>query len=129
MAGDFEFGRCSVIIPVSLVKVSCARKVCFACIRSQTKRGFDSCLRQCYALRRTVETKVVKLVMNRRKLAIRLEKRWVMRHRLVQQVCGPQQIGFLTTGKTPSQKEVLRTTVEIERGEIGCYWTLDGQFL
>ena len=68
--------------------MSRTRKVCFACIGTEAKRRLDRRFRQRQTRRRTVETKVVKLIMNPRELAIRLEKRWVVRDGLIQQIGG-----------------------------------------
>ena len=62
------------------------RKVRFACSGTQAKRRVDSRLRQRQALRRPVETKRVKIIMDPCQLAIGLEKSRIMPQSLVQQI-------------------------------------------
>src|SRR6266516_6655898 len=75
----------------------------------------------------------VKAVVRPSELAIRLEKRWVMRDSLVQQIDRLQQIRFRATvtgtGKAHSQKKIFGVAVEIERGEISRLCWLNGQSL
>src|SRR4029453_7112142 len=60
--------------------------------------------------------------------AVRLEKRGIARHSLVQQIDCLQQIRSPATERR-RQKEILATRVKIERDEVGGWLALDGQFL
>src|SRR5262245_25573546 len=102
------------------------RQVCFACIRTQAKRRVESRLRQGKARRRTVKTKVVKLIMNPHKLAICLEERRIVCNSLIQQVRGLHQITGSLKGITPIENKIFGTAIKIERREIGGRRALDG---
>ena len=71
-----------------------------------------------------VVAKKVEAVMNASQLAVRLEKRWVTRNSLVQQISCLQQIHFGATAKAP-QKKILGARVQIERSDVTCWRTLD----
>src|SRR4029077_7707603 len=72
--------------------------------------------------------KPVKEAVHVRQEAVRLEKRGIARHSLVQQIDCLQQIRSPPT-KRRRQKEILATRVKIERDEVGGWLALDGQFL
>ena len=72
-----------------------------------------------------VHTKVVKLIMNPGELAIRLEKGWIMRDSLIQQIGGLEEIPSLK-GIMPGE-QIFGAAIKIEGGEIGCRWSLNGQ--
>src|SRR6266513_1928096 len=61
--------------------------------------------------------------------AVRLEKRGIARHSLVQQIDRLQQIGspFATEGR--GEKEILAACVKIECDEVGGWLALNGPFL
>src|SRR6266700_4178759 len=71
-----------------------------------------------------VVAKKVEAVMNASQLAVRLEKRWVTRDSLVQQISCLQQIHFGATAKA-RQKKILGARVQIERSDVTCWRTLD----
>src|SRR5437763_1320131 len=75
-----------------IIRVKCSCEVCFAAIWTDAKCFLDGCFRCRQSRRSMVKPKEVKLVMNHRELAIGLEKRWVARHRLVQQIDCVQRI-------------------------------------
>ena len=66
--------------------------------------------------------------MKPRKLAIRLEKRWIVRDSLVQQISRLQEITlvFLIRAEAPSQNEIFGAAVKLKSGEIEGWWSLDG---
>jgi hypothetical protein len=76
-----------------------------------------------------VEAEEVKEIMSEGKLAIGLEKGWVMRDSLVQQIDRLLQIRSRATGKTRRQQKIFGAVVEIEGGEVGGWWLFNGQFL
>ena len=59
-------------------------------------------------------------------LATRIEKRWIARQSLIQQLDPLEQIRFCLTAKARFQNKIFRAVVEIEGGEIGSRWTLNG---
>src|SRR2546421_12023006 len=61
--------------------------------------------------------------------AVRLEKRGIARHNLVQQIDCLQQIRSPFATERRRQKEILATRVKIERDEVGGWLPLNGQFL
>src|SRR6266849_4912389 len=73
-----------------------------------------------------VETKKVKRVMSVGELAICLEKRWIMRDSLVQQIDRLQKIGSRITAKDRCKKKIIGARVEIERADITRRGALDG---
>ncbi len=73
-----------------------------------------------------VVAKEVKLVMSVGELAIRLKEGWVMGDHLIEQIGRSQQIRFRGTAKARHQEEIFRASVEIEGGQIGSWWALDG---
>ena len=71
-----------------------------------------------------VEAKEVKQVMSVGELAVRLEKRWVTRDGLVQQISCLQQ--FRSRGTTKAcQKKIFGLRVKIEGGDVGRRGTFD----
>ena len=66
--------------------------------------------------------------MKPHKLAIRLEKRWVVRDSLVQQIGRLQEVTlvFLISAEAPSQNEIFGAAVKLKSGEIEGWWSLDG---
>ena len=73
--------------------------------------------------------KPVKVAVHVGEEAIRLEKRWIARHSLVQQIDCLQQIRSPVATERRRQKEILATRVKIERDEVGGWLALNGQFL
>ena len=71
---------------------------------------------------------MVKLIMNPRELAIRLEKRWIMRDSLVQQIGSLREVtlSLLIRAEAPSQNEIFGAAVKLKSGEIEGWWALDG---
>src|SRR5437667_11733467 len=65
-----------------------------------------------------VEAKEVKQVMSVSELAVRLEKRWVTRYGLVQQISCLQQFRSRGTAKA-CQKKIFGLRVKIEGGDVG----------
>lgn len=74
-----------------------------------------------------VRTEVVKLIMNPRELAVRLEKGWVMRDSLVQQIGRLREVPLvaLSGAKAPGQNEISGAAIKIESGDIGGRGALD----
>src|SRR5262249_23669603 len=63
-------------------------------------------------------------------LAIRLEKSWVMRNGLIQQIYSGQRIRLLFWKvKAECQKKILSAAIKMESGKISSWWALNGQFL
>ena len=61
------------------------------------------------------------MIVNPGELAIRLEKSWIMRNGLIQQIGSGQRIGLLFWSvKAEGQKKTLSAAVKIESGKIGC---------
>ena len=71
-----------------------------------------------------VEAKEVKQVMSVSELAVRLEKRWVTRYGLVQQISCLQQFRSRGTAKA-CQKKIFGLRVKIEGGDVGRRRTFD----
>src|SRR5712692_4376660 len=67
-----------------------------------------------------VEGKEIKRIMSVSEFAICLEKRWIMRDSLVQQISRLQKIRQSTrdTAKNGLQKKIVGASVEIERGDV-----------
>src|SRR5262245_13216863 len=77
-----------------------------------------------------VVAKNVKSVMSPGELEIRIKKRWIARHSLIQQINGLQQIPFLSGSDAACpHKKIFATRVQIERGDIARRWTFDCAFL
>src|SRR5438067_7309853 len=91
-ACNFQFSESAIVVQVSIIKVRCSCEVCLPAIWTDAKCFLDGCFRCRQPRRSMVKPKEVKLVMNHRELAIGLEKRWVARHRLVQQIDCVQRI-------------------------------------
>src|SRR6266545_6466976 len=72
-----------------------------------------------------VKAKEVKLVMNQGESAIRFEKRWIARHRLV------QQIDCLSPIRRAGARcyLIVGARIELEGDQIGGWLALNGQFL
>src|SRR5439155_25639297 len=128
LAGNFQFSQRAVIIEVSSIKILRAREVCFACIRAEAKCRFDSRFRQRQARRSMVMAEDVEEVMSPGELTVPLEKRWVSRDSLVQQISRLQQLLLPTNATARRQKKIFGASVEIEAGEIGGWWSLDREF-
>ncbi len=65
--------------------------------------------------------------MNPGKLAIRLEKRWIMRDSLIQQIGGlAANAAFPLAARAPGQNKIFGAAIKIEGGEIGGWRALDG---
>src|SRR5437667_7721657 len=75
-----------------------------------------------------VQATMVKLVMSPGELTIRIEKRWIARHSLVQQIDYPQEIRH-PAAKCCPRKNVIGERVEIESHEIAGRPALNGRFL
>ena len=99
LAGNFQFSQCAVIIEISSIEISGTCEVCFACIGPEAKGRFDGGSRQGQAGGSMVEAKGIKRVMRVSELTIRLEKRWVMRDSLIQQIGRLEEIRFRATAK------------------------------
>src|SRR4029450_8768180 len=76
-----------------------------------------------------VVAKQVKEVVSPGELAIRIEKRWITRDSLIQQLGPLEQISFIVAAKGRVQKKILGARVQIERGDIACRGTFDCVFL
>src|SRR6266567_9504234 len=76
-----------------------------------------------------VNAKEVKLAMSRGEPAIRLEKRRIARHSLVQQNDCLQPSRSRVATERRCQKEIVAARVKIERGEVDGWLVLNGQFL
>src|SRR5438552_17662965 len=70
-----------------------------------------------------VEAVKIKRVMSVGKLAIRIEKRWITRHSLVQQIDRLEAIRFPPGAYR--QKNIFGARVEIERADVARRRTLD----
>ena len=66
-----------------------------------------------------VEPKEVKIVIDPGKLAVGLEKAWIMCNSLVQQIGRLEQISFLITAEIPGEHGILGAAIKIKRSEIG----------
>src|SRR5215813_15513745 len=75
-----------------------------------------------------VEAEKIELFVCVCELTVRLQKRGIARHGLVQQVDRLQQICFQTAAETQLEK-VLGAIVQIESNEIACWRPFNGQFL
>src|SRR5207302_9358944 len=76
-----------------------------------------------------VSAKKVKVAMSRGEPAVRLEKRWIARHSLVQQVDCLQPSRSRVATERRRQKQIAAARVKIERGKVGGWLALNGQFL
>ena len=94
----------------------------------EAESGLNSCFLQCQPPGSMV-AKQVKMVVSRGELAIRLEKRWIACHSLIQQIDCLQPIRFRRATERRRQKEIVGTRVKIERDEVGGWLALNGQFL
>ena len=72
--------------------------------------------------------KPVKVAVHAGEEAIRLEKRWIACHRLVQQIDCLKPSARVATERR-RQKEILGARVKIERDEVGGWLALYGPFL
>ncbi|MDQ3117730.1 MAG: hypothetical protein M3Q86_14165 [Verrucomicrobiota bacterium] len=86
LPGDFQFGQGTIVIAVASIKMHRPCEVRFARIRFETKRGIDCLLRHRQPRRRMVDLIEIKRVMSEGEPAIRLQKRWIARDSLVQQI-------------------------------------------
>src|SRR5437016_2352197 len=75
-----------------------------------------------------VQATMVKLVMSPGELTIRIEKRWITRHSLVQQVDYLHQIRYLAAKRCP-QKNIIGSGIKIKSNEIAGRPALNGRFL
>src|SRR5205809_5737179 len=75
-----------------------------------------------------VQATMVKLVMSPGELTIRIEKRWITRHSLVQQVDYLHQILYLAAKRCP-QKNIIGSGIKIKSNEIAGRPALNGRFL
>src|SRR6266480_810106 len=71
-----------------------------------------------------VGPKEIKRVMSPGELAVRIDKRWVSRNGLVQQIDRLQQILSLSAGRP--QKKILGARVEIECADVARRRAFDG---
>src|ERR1700756_2490456 len=73
--------------------------------------------------------KPVKIAVHVGEKAVRLEKRWIACHRLIQQIdcLQPSRLPFATERRC--KKEILRACVKIECDKVGGWLALNGQFL
>src|SRR6266496_5376047 len=71
-----------------------------------------------------VEAKEVNQVVSMGELAVRLEKRWVTRDSLVQQISCLQQFRSRNTAKA-CQEKIVGTRVEVDSGEVARRGTFD----
>src|SRR6188472_1191229 len=76
-----------------------------------------------------VEAHEIKITVGRGELAIRLEKSRVACYGRVQQIDCLEKIRAHAGAKPLHEKEVPGASVQIEGGEIGCYWLRYGQCL
>ena len=90
----------------------------FAFIWTKAKRCLHSRFRQVQARRCVVHSQGVEIVMNRDELAIRVEKRWIVCHSLVQQIRLPATKFPSRSAKCVTQKIFLARAVKIEGNEI-----------
>src|SRR5205809_7856061 len=74
-----------------------------------------------------VDATEVKPTMSVGKLAIRIEKRWITRDSLVQQIDRLEAIRFPPGAYR--QKNIFGARVKVEGYEVGGWLALDGQFL
>src|SRR6058998_3216930 len=70
-----------------------------------------------------VGAKKIKRVMSVGELAIRIEKGWITRDSLIQQIDHPEGIRFLD--RAWRQKNIFGARVEIERADVARWRTLD----
>src|SRR6266567_1676221 len=75
-----------------------------------------------------VVASAIKRIMRLCQPAIGLEKRWVTRDSLGQQIDGLQVIRFPCTAPGRSQKKIFGARVEIEGGDVVCRGTFDCAF-
>src|SRR5438309_829064 len=75
-----------------------------------------------------VQATMVKLVMSPGELTIRIEKRWITAHSLVQQVDCLYQIRYLAAKRCPP-KNIIGARIELESDEIAGRPALNRQFL
>src|SRR6266550_6402054 len=73
--------------------------------------------------------KPVKVAVHPGEEAIRLEKRWIACHRLVQQIDCLQPSRFRVATEGRGEKEILAACVKIECDEVGGWLALNGPFL
>ena len=86
LAGNFQFSQSALVIEVSVIKMLCSCKVCFPGVWTNAKCLLNGCFCQGQPRRSMVVGKEVNLVMTQSERAIGLEKRWIARHSLVQQI-------------------------------------------
>src|SRR5207245_8640354 len=75
-----------------------------------------------------VKSREVKLVMSPSELTIRIEKRWIARHGLVQQIDCLTEIRHPVAKGCP-RKHMTGARIEIESNEIAGRFALNGHFL
>src|SRR6266581_6522301 len=71
-----------------------------------------------------VEAVKIKRVMSVGELTIRIEKRWITRDSLVQQI--DRLEGIRTHARAGRQKNIFGARIEIERADVARWRTLDG---
>src|SRR5262249_11878271 len=86
LAGDFQFRKSAIIIAVAPIKIPCTREVRFTRIGTKPSRRLDGSLGQGQTRRRMIDAKPIKRVMSAGELTICIEKRWITRHGVVQQI-------------------------------------------
>src|SRR5215813_2886945 len=106
------------------MKIPPTREMRFTGVRTKARGSLKGCFCQRQPRRCMVEAIEIKRVMSEGEVVIRIEKRWIARHRLI------QQIDCLEVIRRPAcrQKNIFGSRVEIEGGEIARRPPLNRQF-
>src|SRR5215472_8920288 len=92
LPSSVQFCQCTIIIEISCVEIFSPRKVRFACIWTEARGCLNSRLCQGNALGGTIVTTKVNAIMHLGELTIGLEKGWIARRSLIQQVNRLEQV-------------------------------------
>src|SRR5215831_7103521 len=115
VASNFQFSQRAVIVLVTLIKMQRLAQVRLASIGTNAKRLSNSCLCQGQPRRGVVNLAKVEYVVREGQLAIRVEKRGIVRDRPVQKINRPTNF-FHSVGW--SKKNTVGARIQIERNEI-----------
>src|SRR5262245_17996866 len=115
---------------MACVEIFCAREVRFACIWTEARGCLDSRLRQGNALGGMIVTTKVNAIMHLGELIIRLEKEWIARHSLIQQVSRLEQVSpSYVISECRRQDKISSTRIEIVGDQVLSWSLLYGQCL
>ena len=113
---------------MSRVEIFCAREVRFACIWTEARSCLDSRLRQNKALGGMIVTTKVNAIMHLGELTIRLEKGWITRQSLIQQVSRLEQvISSYVISECRRQDKISSARIEIVGDQVLSWSLLHGQ--